>query len=136
MLRNFTNVITDRYFWSQTDPEYLGEGFFSMANVLTFIKGTYLLSLDQNLGPLQLTLGLMAKVDLSEKPHGILIFRLFLIKVIWSSSTYCGKFRLFQLHKLLEGLPKTVHTLSMLKFLATKYILITWTFLSQWTSCH
>ena len=52
----------DRYFWSASDPIYVAEGFFSMANVITFIKGTYLLSLDQNLGPLQLSLGLMAKV--------------------------------------------------------------------------
>lgn len=62
LIISFNNISLDRYFWSASDPIYIAEGFFSMANVITFVKGTYLLSLDQNLGPLQLSLGLMAKV--------------------------------------------------------------------------
>ena len=54
--------ISDRYFWTSLDPQYVSEGVLSIGNVFTFAKGTYLFCLDKNLGTLQITLGLMFRV--------------------------------------------------------------------------
>ena len=58
----FFYFLTDRYFWDPYDPQSVCEAIFSIGNILSFSRFTYIMALDANLGPLQLSLGLMAKV--------------------------------------------------------------------------
>jgi hypothetical protein len=49
------------------DPINLSEGFFALGNVCLFGRLLFYLPLSQSLGPLQITLGKMINVSLSEK---------------------------------------------------------------------
>ena len=53
----------DRYFWDTWDPINLAEGLFAIANILSFFRISYLLPANQNLGPLQICIGRMLKVN-------------------------------------------------------------------------
>jgi len=48
----------DRSYWSSFDPINLSEAFFAIANVLTFARLCIFLPVSQQLGPLQITLGI------------------------------------------------------------------------------
>ncbi|XP_057320234.1 transient-receptor-potential-like protein isoform X1 [Microplitis mediator] len=45
--------------WSDFDPQLIAEGLFSAANVFSALKIIHLFSINQNLGPLQISLGRM-----------------------------------------------------------------------------
>lgn len=59
----FIHSTTDRIFWKPDDPINLLEGQFAMANILSFSRISYLLPANEILGPLQISLGRMLKVD-------------------------------------------------------------------------
>ncbi len=49
----------DRYYWVSLDPINVSEGFFSIASLFTFIRLCFYLPANQQLGPLEITLGKM-----------------------------------------------------------------------------
>lgn len=53
---------TDRYYWVPMDPVNLAEGFFAVANIFSFTRICFLLPANQQLGPLQISLGNMISV--------------------------------------------------------------------------
>lgn len=55
--------ISDRYYWDPTDPQIICEGLFALANVFSFARLSYILAVDDNLGPLQISLGRMITVS-------------------------------------------------------------------------
>lgn len=50
---------SDRFYWQNLDPINLSEGLFAIANIFTFTRLCFYLSANQQLGPLQITLGKM-----------------------------------------------------------------------------
>lgn len=52
----------DRFFWVPLDPINMAEGFFAIANLFSFTRICFLLPVNQDLGPLQISLGNMIAV--------------------------------------------------------------------------
>ena len=52
----------DRFYWYSLDPLNLSEALFAFAIILSFSRLCFWLPANQNLGPLQLTLGAMISV--------------------------------------------------------------------------
>ena len=52
----------DRFYWVPFDPINVAEGLFAIANLFSFGRICFLLPANQNLGPLQITLGRMINV--------------------------------------------------------------------------
>lgn len=52
----------DRLYWQHLDPIYLSEGLFAIANVFTFTRLCFYLPANEQLGPLEITLGKMINV--------------------------------------------------------------------------
>ena len=52
----------DRYFWVSLDPVMISEGLFAIANFFSFMRICFILPINQNLGPLQISLGMMISV--------------------------------------------------------------------------
>ena len=52
----------DRYFWIEMDPINISEGLFAIANLLSFLRIGFYLPANQQLGPLQISLGNMLAV--------------------------------------------------------------------------
>ncbi|RNA03569.1 Short transient receptor potential channel 6 [Brachionus plicatilis] len=53
------NNVLDRYYWVSFDPINMAEGLFAVANLFSFSKICFLLPANQQLGPLQISLGNM-----------------------------------------------------------------------------
>ena len=54
---------SDRFYWDSMDPINMAEGLFAVANILSFSRISYLLPANETLGPLQISLGNMIKVQ-------------------------------------------------------------------------
>ena len=54
--------ILDRFHWVPMDPINMAEGLFATANLLSFTRICFLLPANQQLGPLQISLGNMIAV--------------------------------------------------------------------------
>ena len=52
----------DRFYWNTLDPINLSEALFSVGIILTLSRLCFWLPANQNLGPLQITLGQMISV--------------------------------------------------------------------------
>lgn len=55
-------VLLDRFYWMSVDPINLSEGLFAVSIVFTLARLCFWLPANQNLGPLQITLGQMISV--------------------------------------------------------------------------
>jgi hypothetical protein len=55
-------LFVDRFYWYSLDPINLAEGLFAVAIIFSFSKLCFWLPSNQNLGPLQITLGRMISV--------------------------------------------------------------------------
>ncbi len=54
---------TDRFFWVGLDPINMSEGLFAIGNLLSFMRICFYLPANQQLGPLQISLGNMISVS-------------------------------------------------------------------------
>lgn len=71
----------DRYYWVPFDPINMAEGLFAVANLFSFTKICFLLPANQQLGPLQISLGNMISVlDL--------LFNIFVFVIIFLSRIF------------------------------------------------
>jgi len=57
--------LEDRFYWFALDPMNLSEALFALAILLTFARLCFWIPINQNLGPLQITLGAMISVYLN-----------------------------------------------------------------------
>lgn len=55
----FLFLLTERKYWSPHDPIFVCEALFAFANVLSFSRLSYILPINEFLGPLQISLGRM-----------------------------------------------------------------------------
>ena len=55
-------IFKDRFYWTSLDPLNLSEALLAIAIILTFARLCFWLPANQNLGPLQITLGAMISV--------------------------------------------------------------------------
>jgi hypothetical protein len=53
----------DRFYWQSLDPTCLSEGLFALALILSFSRLCFWLPANQQIGPLQITLGRMFTVS-------------------------------------------------------------------------
>ncbi|CAE1262284.1 unnamed protein product [Acanthosepion pharaonis] len=53
----------DRYYWDMYDPDNISDATHALANILTFARISYVLPASSTLGPLQISLGRMIKVN-------------------------------------------------------------------------
>ena len=62
--------VTDRKYWHWFDPMNICEGFFAIANVLSFSRLFYLLAANDRLGPLGVSIQRMILVsNTTSMPH-------------------------------------------------------------------
>ena len=69
-LKTFTKIYAlfeDRFYWFALDPMNLSEVLSALAIILTFARLCFWIPVNQNLGPLQITLGAMISVYLEKK---------------------------------------------------------------------
>jgi len=57
-------MLKDRFYWQNLDPINLSEGLFAIGNLFSFARLSFYLPANQQLGPLQITLGKMINVIL------------------------------------------------------------------------
>ena len=55
-IHNLKLLFTDRFYWVSYDPINLAEGLFAFANIFSFSRIIFLLPVNENVGPLQITL--------------------------------------------------------------------------------
>ena len=60
---------SDRFYWQSLDPTNMSEGLFALALILSFSRLCFWLPANQQIGPLQITLGRMFSVSLISKSH-------------------------------------------------------------------
>lgn len=58
-------VSLDRFYWEDFDPIFVSEAAMAFANLLTFLRLSIYLGFNQQVGPLQITLGKMINVSLA-----------------------------------------------------------------------
>ncbi|KAI3381524.1 hypothetical protein SNEBB_008688, partial [Seison nebaliae] len=71
----------DRFNWSQWDPRNLAENMFAIANILSFTRIMFILPANQQLGPLQISLGKMVTDIVKFAVIFLLVFLAFLISL-------------------------------------------------------
>lgn len=62
VFHTFYSLNEDRFYWVSFDPINVAEALFAIANLFSFGRICFLLPANQNLGPLQITLGRMINV--------------------------------------------------------------------------
>lgn len=70
----------DRYYWVPFDPINMAEGLFAVANLFSFTKICFLLPANQQLGPLQISLGNM--ISVLDLLFNLVIFVIFCIIIL------------------------------------------------------
>jgi hypothetical protein len=59
----FIFVFKDRIYWQHSDPIHLAEGLFAIGTVSALVRLCFVFYIYRQLGPLQITLGKMIKVN-------------------------------------------------------------------------
>lgn len=64
------------FFWVSMDPINMSEGLFALANLFSFIRICFLMPANQQLGPLQISLGNMISVYMKREKFLYIFFNL------------------------------------------------------------